>query len=121
MNTLLKTAAPLSAMLILLSHAEAGPKEVAEPAGNTAPGVAVRVERAVERGVKAAASGVEYGVKAAARGVERGAKAAASGIERGVKAAASGVEHGAKATQSAANRVAKKVGVAPASSPVSGK
>jgi hypothetical protein len=74
------------------------------------PGVAVKVERAVARGARAAASGVE-----------RGAKAAASGVERGVRAAASGVERGAKATTHAASRVATKITGQPAASSANGK
>ncbi len=64
----------------------------------TAKTVATKVEQAVERGAKAAASGVE-----------RGAKAAAHGVQVGVKAAAEGVEKGAKATARAAGTVADKV------------
>ena len=67
--------------------------------GTTAGEVVVKVEQAVERGVKAAASGVE-----------RGARAAASGVERGVKAAAGGVARGAKATARVADRVAGSTG-----------
>ena len=110
MNTILKTALTLSAMLILLSHAQAGSNEPAESTAGTASGVVGKVEKAVVRGAKAAASGIEHGVKAAA-----------SGIERGAKAAARGIEHGAKATASAAGRVANKVGGSPASSPATGK
>jgi hypothetical protein len=90
------------ATLMLLSSAGADANEPAEPATGTAPGVVVKVEKAVERGAKAAASGVERGAKAAAHGVKRGAKAAASGVERG-----------AKATGNAAHTVAKKVGGSP--------
>ena len=99
MNTILKTATMLSATFIMWSSAEAGPKEAAESAAKTASDVVVKVERAIERGARAAASGVEHGAKAAASGIERGAKA----------------------TGSAANRVAKKVGASPASSPATGK
>lgn len=110
MNTILRNAAALAAMLAVWGHAAAGPKETAESVANSASGVAVKVEKAIERGVKAAASGVERGLTAAASGVERGAKAAAGGVERGVNAAASGVERGARATSNAASTVAKKVG-----------
>lgn len=108
MNTILKTAAALTSVFILLGHAQAASEEPAESSTSTAPGVVDKVGNAVARGAKAAASGVE-----------RGVKAAASGIERGAKATARGVEHGAKATASAANRVAGKVGGSPASSPAS--
>jgi hypothetical protein len=121
-NTILRRAAlllmllPLSAMHGL---AHAGVKEGAESVAQSASGVAVKVEKAIERGVKAAASGVERGMTAAASGVQRGAKAAASGVERGVKAAASGAERGAHATERAVDTAARKVGVAPANGPVS--
>lgn len=49
---------------------------------------ATQVGQAVERGVKAAASGVERGAQAAARGVKVGVHAAASGIEKGAQATA---------------------------------
>jgi hypothetical protein len=90
------------ATLMMLCSAGADATEKAESATGTAPGVVVKVEKAIERGAKAAASGVE-----------RGAKAAARGIKHGVKAAASGVERGAKATGNAAHTVAKKVGGSP--------
>jgi hypothetical protein len=81
----------------------AAPALAEETPGSSAataePGVVQRVEGAVTRGVKAAASGVEVG-----------ARAAASGVQRGVKAAAHGVEVGAKATAEVASSVASKVG-----------
>ncbi|WP_372528658.1 hypothetical protein [Piscinibacter sp.] len=110
MNAILKTAVALSSMFVLLSHAQAGSNEPVETTTSTAPGVVGKVEKAVVRGAKAAASGIEHGVKAAA-----------SGIERGAKATARGIEHGAKATASAAGRVANKAGGSPASSPATGK
>ena len=100
----------LIATLMLLGSARADANETAEPATGTAPGVVVKVEKAIERGAKAAASGVARGAKATARGIEHGAKAAASGVERG-----------AKATGSAAHAVAKKVGGSPAPSSPPGK
>ena len=99
-------ASLLSLLLVLVSNVAA---QTATPSRSTAaaePGVWEKVEKAVVRGAKAAASGVERGVKAA----EHGAKVAASGVERGVKAAASGIERGAQATDNAAQSVAKKVG-----------
>ncbi len=105
MKPILHKAPLFIAMLMLLSSAGADANETAEPATGTAPGVVVKVEKAVERGAKAAASGVKRGAKAAARGIEHGAKAAASGVERG-----------AKASGSAAHAVAKKVGGSPAPS-----
>lgn len=56
------------------------------------PGVVQKVGGAVERGVKAAASGVDRGARAAARG----AKKAGDAVERGAKAAGSAVGRGAK-------------------------
>ncbi len=99
-------AALLLLWLVLLSPVSAQTTAPARQAAATEPGVLDKVERAVVRGAKAAASGVERGVKAA----ERGAKVAASGVERGVKAAASGVQRGANATGDAVQSVAKKVG-----------
>ena len=110
MNRVLKAAAALSTMLILIGHADAGSAEPSESTTSSASGVIGKVESAVVRGAKAAASGVA-----------RGVKAAASGVERGAKATARGVEHGAKATASAASRVATKVVGSPASSPATGK
>ena len=110
MNEIRKDAVALSFLLMLLSHAPANATEASPSSESSGASVAVKVERAVERGVRAAASGVEYGVRAAASGVERGAKAAASGVERGAKAAAHGVEKGAKATANAAGHVADKMG-----------
>ncbi|MFA6499977.1 MAG: hypothetical protein WC256_12290 [Desulfurivibrionaceae bacterium] len=112
MNTILKAALTLSLVLILFSHAEADPKNAAESPTNSEPGVVVKVGKAIE-----------HGVKAAANGVERGAKAAAHGIKHGIKAAAHGVEHGAKATENAASHVANKIDdqQPPAASPASGK
>lgn len=75
------------ATLMTLSSAGAYANETKEPATANSPGVVVKVEKAIERGAKAAASGVKRGVKAAARGIERGAKATARGVERGAKAA----------------------------------
>lgn len=121
MNSILRNAAVVVAALGWCGLAVAGPKDTAESVAASASGVAVKVEKAIERGVRAAASGVERGMTVAASGVERGAKAAASGVERGVKAAAGGVERGARATGNAASAVAKKVGAAPASSAADGK
>lgn len=121
MITFCKCAVALSLMLTLLGHAKAESNEASESKANGEPGVVVKVERAIERGAKVAASGVERGVRAAASGVEQGAKAAASGVEHGAKAAAHGVEKGAKATAHAASHVANKIGGESASSPSSEK
>jgi hypothetical protein len=121
MNTILKTGIALLSTLIVSGFAEAASNGAAESPANTEPSVVTKVEKAVERGAKAAASGIEHGVKAAASGVERGAKAAASGIQRGARATARGVEHGAKATEKAASRAASKIGSPSASSPAAGK
>jgi hypothetical protein len=105
-------ALPLACLLICFGS---GAEEPGRAASSAAPGVVVRTEKAVVRGVKAAASGVERGARAAARGIEHGVKAAEGGVRHGVKAAARGVERGAQATASAAHSVARKVDGSPAS------
>jgi len=91
---------------------EAGP-----PASSSSPSLIEKVEKPIERGAKAAASGIEKGVTAGAHGVARGAHAAASGVERGAKAAARGIEKGAAATAHAVKTVASKVTGTTASEP----
>ena len=91
MNPILHKAPLFIAALIMLSSAGAYAAESTESTTGTAPGVVVKVEKAVE-----------HGAKAAARGIKRGAKAAAGGVERG-----------AKATGNAAHTVAKKVDGSP--------
>jgi hypothetical protein len=95
MNAIVKCMA-FSVSLLLLSQTHAGEGDA---------GVVTKVENAVERGARAAASGVEHGVRAAASGVERGAKAAGRGVEKG-----------AKATTNAASHVANKIAGKPAPS-----
>ena len=80
----------------LATSATAG--EPPSPATEQSTTVVARVERAVERGAKAAASGIE-----------RGAKVAEHGIKVGVHAAARGIETGAKAVARVADSVAEKV------------
>lgn len=106
MNTLLKTAATLASLLLLLGHVTARAEEATESSNKGAPGVVTKVAKAVERGASAAG-----------RGIERGVKAAAKGIEHGAKATARGVEHGAKATEKAVTRVTGKISKSPASAP----
>jgi len=98
-NTILKTAIGLSSALVLLSHAAVAASDTKESTANNSPGVVTKVEKAVVKGAKAAASGVERGAKAAGRGIKRGAEA----------------------TERAAKRVAAKVSGAPASSPAPGQ
>ena len=105
MKLFLRKAPLIIAALVLLSGAGGDAGEKAQSANGTGPGVGVKVEKSIERGAKAAASGVERGAKAAGRGIERGAQAAASGVKRG-----------AKATGNAARTVAKKVGGSPSPS-----
>lgn len=93
MNPLFRTKLALLAVTFCCC-ASASAADSTQPAAGTPPSVVERVEKAVERGAKAAASGVKKGVTAGAHGVERGAQAAASGVERGAKAAARGIEHG---------------------------
>lgn len=109
MHTPLKLTPMLLAALMWASHAQAASNDTPASSGSE-PGVVVKVEHAVERGARAAASGVEHGARAAAGGIKRGVHAAASGVERGTKAAAHGVDKGAKATANAASRVANKIG-----------
>jgi hypothetical protein len=115
MNPLFRIKLALLAIMFCCC-ASASADESAQPATGASPSVVVKVEKAIERGAKAAASGVKKGVTAGAHGVERGAHAAASGVDRGVKAAGRGIEHGATATAHAAKTVARKVGTSPASS-----
>jgi len=115
MNPLFRIKLALPAV-VFCCCTSANADESAQHAAGTSTPVVVKVERAIERGAKAAARGVKKGVTAGAHGVERGAHAAASGVERGVKAASKGVERGATATAHAARTVAKKVGTSPASS-----
>lgn len=96
MKLIFRKAPLFIATLLLLSTAAAA---------GTEPGVGVKVEKAIERGVNAGASGVERGAKAAGRGIQRGAQAAASGVKRG-----------AKATGKAARSVARKVDGSPSPS-----
>lgn len=110
MKLILHKAPLFITMLMLLSRVTASANETAPSTTGTEPGVVVKVEKAIERGAKATASGVERGAKAAGRGIERGAKAAARGVERG-----------AKATGNAAHTVAKKVSGSPTPSSSPGK
>lgn len=116
MHAPFKLTPMLIAALMCASQAQAASNDTPASSGSE-PGVVVKVERAVERGAKAAASGVEHGARAAAGGIKRGAQAAASGVERGTKAAAHGVEKGAKATANAASHVANKIGGSGSSAP----
>ena len=68
------------------------------PATEQSTTVVAKVENAVERGAKAAASGIE-----------RGAKAAEHGLKVGIHAAARGIETGAKAVARDADSVAERV------------
>lgn len=115
MNSLFRIKLALLAVMSCC-YASVSADESAQPAASAPPSVVVKVEKAMERGAKAAASGVKKGVTAGAHGVERGAHAAASGVDRGVKAAARGIEHGATATAHAVKTVARKVGTPPAPS-----
>jgi len=115
MNLLFRIKLALLAVMFC-GCASASADESTQPAAEAPPSVVVRVEKAIERGAKAAARGVKKGVTAGAHGVARGAHAAASGVERGAKAAGRGIEHGATATAHAAKTVASKVGTSAASS-----
>jgi len=95
MKNQLKTATAIGSMFIAASCAFAAASEPAS--SGSSGGVVGKVEHAVVKG----------------------AKAAASGVERGAKAAAHGVETGANATKRVGRRVASKVTGKPASSPES--
>jgi hypothetical protein len=97
MKTVLKAAAAAVSMFIAASGAFAAASEPAPSNTGSSGGVVGKVEHAVVKG----------------------AKVAASGVERGAKAAAHGVEKGAKATARVGHRVAAKVTGSPASSPAS--
>jgi hypothetical protein len=75
--------------------ATAGPAEVAHSAASQASSVAVKVEGAVKRG----------------------AKTAASAVERGVHRAASAAEHGASVAGQAIDKTARRLGLPAASAP----
>jgi hypothetical protein len=97
MKNLLKAAMAIGSMFIAASCAFAAASEPAPANTGSSGGVVGKVEHAVVKG----------------------AKAAASGVERGAKAAAHGVETGANATKRVGRRVASKVTGKPASSPAS--
>jgi hypothetical protein len=97
MKTLLKGAAAVGSIFIAASCAFAAASEPAAANTGSSEGVVGKVEHAVVKG----------------------AKVAASGVERGAKAAAHGVETGAKATARVSRRVAAKVTGSPASAPAS--
>jgi hypothetical protein len=97
MKTVLRAAAVVGSMFIAASGAFAAASEPAPANSGSSGGVVGKVEHAVVKG----------------------AKAAASGVQRGAKAAAHGVETGAKATARVGRRVGAKVTGSPASSPAS--
>jgi hypothetical protein len=97
MKTLLKGTAAFCSIFIAASCAFAAASEPAAANTGSSGGVVGKVERAVVKG----------------------AKVAASGVQRGAKAAAHGVQTGAKATARVGHRVAAKVTGSPASSPAS--
>lgn len=105
MNMFLKSAITISSALMLMNHAAAGQNETAGAAPKNESSTVVKVENAVERGAKAAATGVEHGLNAAGKGIERGGKAAGRGIN-----------HGVQATKKAVGRVVDKIDKQPASS-----
>ncbi len=111
------------AVLVGLCMAAAAQTASSASAPSDKPGVLQTVGGAIERGVRAAASGVERGVQAAASGVERGASAAARAVERGASAAAGGVERGASATRGALGLppAASAAGSAPKAPPTHGR
>ena len=77
----------------VMGHASAQPRH--EPTERL-PDALSRLERALERGARAAAAGVERGLQAAEHGVRTGAAAAARGVERGAQATARAAERVAR-------------------------
>lgn len=81
----------LACFMVLLGLVCLTPCQAAESDSQN-PGVVQKVEHAIERGAKAAASGIQRGAKAAAHGVERAASATANGVHTAASATAHGVE-----------------------------
>ena len=98
MNSVCQRRAVVAACFLASVCATALANEAAAPAVEPAGSVLNKIEGAVERGARAAASGIE-----------RGAKAAEHGLKVGVRAAARGIETGAKAVARVADSVAEKV------------
>lgn len=105
MNTFFKTAIAITSAFMLMGHAQADEPASTGSTAHSEPGVITKVERAVEHGAKAAATGVEHGVQAAGRGLERGGK----GLKRGGDAAGRGINRGVEATKHAVGRVSNKI------------
>lgn len=82
-----------SLLAVVMGHATAQPRH--EPTERL-PDALSRLERALERGARAAAAGVERGLHAAEHGVRTGAAAAARGVERGAHATARAAERVAR-------------------------
>lgn len=78
---------------LLVGHAGAQPRH--EPTERV-PDALSQIERALERGARAAAAGVERGLQAAEQGVRAGAAAAARGVQRGAHATARAAERVAR-------------------------
>ena len=98
MNRVFQLRVVVVAFVFSFVAAAAIANEAAPPAIEPAGSVLTKIEGAVQRGAKAAASGIE-----------RGAKAAEHGVKVGVRAAARGIETGAKAVARVADSVAEKV------------
>ena len=88
MNRVVQLRVVVAAFLLSCPAARAIANEAPAPAIEPAGSVLTKIEGAVQRGAKAAASGIERGAKAAERGVKVGVRAAARGIETGAKAVA---------------------------------
>ena len=98
MNRVLQARMVVAAFVWACLAAPAFANDAAPPATEPAGSVLSKIENAVERGARAAASGIE-----------RGAKAAEHGVKVGVRATARGIETGAKAVARVADSVAEKV------------
>ena len=98
MNRVFQLRVVVVAFVLFSAAASAIANEAPPPATEPTGSVLTKIEGAVQRGAKAAASGIE-----------RGAKAAEHGVKVGVRAAARGIETGAKAVARVADSVAEKV------------
>ena len=89
---LLRQVALAALTAAVVGHSSAQPRHDPQPSANSLPEALSKLERALERGAKAAAAGVERGLQAAEHGVRVGAAAAARGVEQGATAAARAAE-----------------------------
>jgi hypothetical protein len=103
MTSLRRTWVLVACTAALVGHAVAQPRSEPAPERETPLEALSRLERALERGVRAAATGIERGLKAAGAGVRAGAAATARGIERGAQATARAAERAARELERSTN------------------